>query len=384
MRQTASHPIATGRAGTGRRPVTRRLLAAALLIGAVLAPALTTNLSASATPVPVVDPPPGGGPITYETFEIDLGHLAPMGSPGDTIEGSNFVPRPVGAFGIKSISFDLVDAHTGLPIPTNDAWLHHFVIASIGADDPACPGHKVFGLKVAPMVGTGQERTPISFPDPYAILAGAKEQWGGLWHVMNMSDTAMDVKITYRIGLQKGATAANTRPLTPFWADSYACPGGTTWDIPGTGGPGSIETDMQSYTIPKDGIAVGIGGHLHGGGIDLVTRHEGGTVMCTNTAHYMVGMENMDGMIESISSCASHDTVTAGEKISVTSHYDNSAHHAEVMGIGVLYLWFGTQPPAAPTTTTTTTVTADPAPTTAAAPTSRVAAAVEATPRFTG
>ncbi|HEY5153255.1 MAG TPA: hypothetical protein VIJ47_00880, partial [Acidimicrobiales bacterium] len=309
---------------------------------------------------------------------------AAMGQPGDAIEGSSLVPRPVGGFGMKSISFDLVDAHTGLPVPRMDAWLHHFVIAQMFQNDPACPGHKVSGYDVAPMVGTGQERTPIAFPDPYAILISAGGWWGGLWHVMNMTDLPMDVKITYTIGMQVGASATNTRRLTPFWADSYSCPAGTTWNVAGNGGPGSVETLTQSYTIPADGIVVGDGGHMHGGGIDIVTRHGDGSMLCTNTAHYMLGMENMDGMIESISACAPHDTVTKGERISVTSHYDNSAPHQDVMGMSVLYLWYGKQPPApaapvSPTPTDPATTIPDPD-----TPGSLPANAVPAVPNFTG
>ena len=364
---------ATGRA-------LRRILAGLAILTAAAAPALpvVTN-PASATPVPVIKPPAGGGPITYQTFSVDVGHLSAMGQPGDAKEGSALLPRPTGAFGLKNISFNLVDAHTGLPVPQMDAWLHHFVIAALGVDDPACPNHIVSGFRVAPIVGTGQERTPIAFPDPYAVLIPKTQMWGGVWHVMNMTDTPMDVKITYTIGLQTGADAGNTRALTPFWADSYSCPGGTTWDVAGNGGPGSVETLTKTYTIPHDGIVVGDGGHLHGGGIDLVTRHEDGTVLCTNTAHYMLGMENMDGMIESISSCAPHDTVKQGEKVSVTSHYDNSAPHHEVMGISVMFLWYGKQPAAPVTTTTTTTAVPDPD-----APTAVAAASVPAVPNFTG
>lgn len=350
------------------------------LAAAVVVPAATSGPGASATPVPLVDAPAGGGAITYQEFTVNVGHLSPMGSPGDTVEGAGYLPRPTGGFGMKSISFDLVDAHTGLPVPQMDAWLHHFVIAKMTADDPACPGHRMYGLKVAPMVGTGQERTPIAFPDPYAIMVGQSDTWGGLWHVMNMTDQPMDVKITYRIGLQAGATTTNTRPLTPFWADSYACPGGTTWNVAGNGGPNSVETKTQTYTIPKAGIVVGDGGHLHGGGIDLETRHQDGTLICVNRATYMQGMENMDGMIESINPCTPHDTVTKGEKISVTSHYDNSAPHSEVMGISVLYLWYGVQPAAAPTATTTT-------PTGGGEPTDPIAGpadSVGAVPNFTG
>ena len=364
------------------------MLAGLLIMTAAVLPALpgVTGAPASATPVPVVKPPSGGGAITYQSFSVNVGHLAPMGSPGDAIEGANFLPRPSGAFGMKSIAFNLVDAHTGTPIPQMDAWLHHFVIAKLGEDDPACPGHKMFGIKVAPIVGTGQERTPVSYPDPYAVLVPAAQSWGGLWHVMNMSDVPMDVKITYTIGMQTGADLSNTRDLSPFWADSYRCPGGTTWNVAGNGGPGSVETLTQSYAIPNDGIVVGDGGHLHGGGIDLVTKHEDGTVLCTNTAHYMVGMENMDGMIESISSCVPHDTVTKGEKITVTSHYDNSAPHHDVMGISVLYIWYGTQP-AVPVTTTTTSTTPAPAPAAAsdpATPTAVAGTSVAAEPSFTG
>ena len=263
----------------------------------------------------------------------------PWAHPGDAIEGADFLPRPSGAFGMKSITFDLVDAHTGLPVPTMDAWLHHFVIATIGPDDPACPGHKVFG----PQGGADGRHRSGAHPDrlPRSLRRSwsrGQEQWGGLWHVMNMTDTPMDVKITYRIGLQTGADAVQhpcRSPRSgPTATPAPAAPPGTS---PATVAPTRSRRDRRPTRSPRTGSSSGDGGHLHGGGIDLVTKHEDGTVMCTNTAHYMVGMENMDGMIESISCCMPHDTVTAGEKISVTSHYDNSAPHHEVMGISVMF-----------------------------------------------
>lgn len=319
-----------------------------LLIGGAAA---LHGQQAGATETPVYNAPAGGGAVTQLTFKVGPFTLDPVGSPNDESDSAGLVPRPPGAFAIKSATFDLVDEN-GVGIGRHDVHLHHFVIASLNHEDAACPDRKVFGMKVQPIIGSGMERTPIALPDPYAIKVDNTDQWGAQWHLMNMSNVKRKFWVKYTLGIQTGATADNTRYVIPFWADSNACPAGTTWKVPGNGGPNGVEVRTKQWAMPFDGYLVGIGGHLHDGGLSILTRHEDNTFICENEATYA------GGMLDKISGCPMHDTFKKGEKLSVSSTYDNSGPHPDVMGIAVMFLWPGDQgpaPAAVPSSTSTST-----------------------------
>ena len=305
---------------------------------------------AGAVDTPIYNAPAGGGPIQEVTIKFGPFTLGPEGAPNDQNEGQGLVPRPDGAYGIKSARFDLVDEND-VGIGRHDVHLHHFVIAALNKEDTACPGREVFGIKVQPMIGSGMERTPLDFADPYALKVAADDAWGAQWHFMNMSNQTRTFWVKYTLGIQTGATDENTRWVTPFWADSNTCPAGTTWNVPGNGGPGGVEVKTKQWTVPFDGYLVGIGGHLHDGGMSITTKHEDGTTICENDASYA------GGMLDEISRCPMHDTVEAGEQLSVSSAYDNSAPHPDVMGIAVMFIWQGDQGAVPETTTTTTSTT---------------------------
>jgi hypothetical protein len=60
---------------------------------------------------PIENAPPGGGEVVQGTFRIGPFNLAPDGQPGSESNSTRSnVPKPSGAFGLKTISFDIVDA----------------------------------------------------------------------------------------------------------------------------------------------------------------------------------------------------------------------------------------------------------------------------------
>ena len=188
---------------------------------------------------PIINAPPGGGQVVQATFTIGPFNLAPEGQAGSESEAAQAnVPRPTGAFGIKTMNFDIVDA-AGAPVPHSAVHLHHVLLMDNARRDPLCNRAQRFA-------GSGSERTPISLPGPYAYMVGASDRWDALWHVMNTSDTARQVYIQYTIGYQPGATAQNTRAVTPFFLDITGC-GNSVYDVPGDGGPGSVFTSTRSW-----------------------------------------------------------------------------------------------------------------------------------------
>jgi hypothetical protein len=272
--------------------------------------------------------------VVTGTYRIGPFNLAPAGQPGSESNsaGTN-LPRPPGAFGMKAMDFDLVDAD-GVPITHGAAHLHHVVMMTSARRSMFCP---TWPERFA---GSGSERTPIRFPDPYAYMVGANERWDAIWHVMNETSQPLQVYIQYKVGYQPGATAQNTRPVTPLFLDVTGC-GGSTYDVPGNGGTGSLHTATRTWTAPWNGIVVGMGGHLHGGGVDITLRNNRSGEQCHMLAHY--DHAHPGHSPGSIDACIAHNRVNQGDTFTLTSRYDNAQPLQDVMGIVMAYAWRGTQ-----------------------------------------
>jgi hypothetical protein len=186
-----------------------------LLVGAAVA---FGTPRAAAVDTPIYNAPAGGGAVQEITIKRGPFILDPQGGAHDQDEGAAVIDRPPGAFAVKSARFDLVDEN-GDPVGRHDVHLHHFVIAALNEVDPACPGREVFGIKVRPLIGTGMERTPLDFADPYAMNVAQNEAWGAQWHFMNMSGVTQKFWITYTLGIQTGATTPCARPR-PTWPNT--------------------------------------------------------------------------------------------------------------------------------------------------------------------
>lgn len=309
----------------GRKRSYYLVVAAVLSVVAVSGCARFTGLSDDRGPIPQT-----------ETFKLGPFDLTAMGTAGATNTGTRLdIPRPAGAYGIRQMSFDLVDAQ-GESVSSEVAHLHHALLFEAGLQDPVCPSWpRTIG-------GAGAERTRVDFFSDYAYLVDASDKWNANWMIMNMMEEPTTVYIEYTIGYDTAMNASNTRPVTPYFLDVTGCGGGFTFDVPGNGGPGSVYTRTATFTAPTDGVAVFSGGHMHDGGIDsTLTRVSTGTVGCKSVLRY-----DEQGRMESIAPCVMHHTVTAGEQYRLTVRYDNSEFRDDVMGIHLVYVWEGT-PPAA-------------------------------------
>jgi hypothetical protein len=299
----------------------RTVLSAALVVAASM---LVTACE------PLRNAPPGGGDTVTQTFRYGPFTLGP----GGEVQGSptSGMPRPAGSFGLKGARFNVVDQN-GTPVSAHDVHLHHIVMTTSARQDRLCPGRR------ERFIGAGMERTPISFGGPYAYLVGADDQWGSIYHLMNETATTRTVYIEYQLDYQPNANATNSRPLEALFMDVTGC-GGSTYDVPGTGGPGSVHTNSRSWTAPQDGIAVFAGGHLHEGGIDITGKEVGTSgPACVGTASYHENPRHL----ATINPCVMHNKITAGRSYSVTARYDNSQPWQDVMGIMLTYVWWGTQ-----------------------------------------
>ena len=302
--------------------VNRRVGAIAAFVGGVLLVATACE--------PVRNAPPGGGEVITQSFRYGPFTLGP----GGELQGSptSGMPRPTGAFGLKGARFNVVDENN-TPVSAHDVHLHHIVMTNSAREDQLCPGRR------ERFIGAGMERTPITLWGSYAYLVGANDQWGSIWHLMNETQSTKTVYIQYTLDYQPGANATNSRPLDAYFQDITGC-GGSTYDVPGNGGPGSVHTKSATWPAPRDGIVVFTGGHLHDGGIDITLKDSTtNTTFCTGTATYHENPHHL----ASINGCIIHEKVNAGHNFTVTARYDNSQPYNDVMGIMLTYVWWGTQ-----------------------------------------
>jgi len=279
----------------------------------------------------------GTAVTTTGVYRLGPFNLAPMDQPGSesqSVQGG--IPRPPGNIGIKSMTFDLVDA-AGNPVPRMDAHLHHVLLMNHAHTSPICSGEE------ERFAGAGAERTPLKLWGSYAYITNSTDRWDALWHIMNMSESAQTVYIQYKVDYVPATDPAAARPVTPFFMDVTGCGTNAEFNVPGTGGAGSVYTKTRTITAPWNGVAVAAGGHLHDGGIDIsIKRNATGEVGCTAVAKY--DMPEPMEFPSSITSCVLDHTVTAGETYTLTARYDNSMPHMAVMGIMLAYVWHGTPP----------------------------------------
>ena len=293
---------------------------------------MLSNASANAT----IDDDTGYGTIvtddassfTTQSFLVGPFNLSATGQPGWENQSSGSVPRPTGAFAIKGMRFDIVD-QDGNAVDMHQVHLHHILMLDSSHADATCPSLP------SRFAGSGKERTPLALGDDYAYKVSASAAWSAVWHVMNMSAQARTVYIKYAIDLVPYDSPSAARGVTPYWYDVTGPCTNSEYDVPGNGGAGSVYTKSRTYTAPKNGTRVYVGGHLHDGGIDIVMkRTASGAVVCTNTAIYP-----MPGMLHEITPCPDPTSVAAGEQFTTSARYDNSAPISAVMGIQLSYVW---------------------------------------------
>ena len=270
--------------------------------------------------------------ITTESFLVGPFNLSALGTgAGSESDTSGFLNRPAGSFAIKNMTFEMVDAN-GAQIDMMAVHLHHIVLLDWSKSDSVCPSYP------SRFTGAGKEKTPMVLGDDYAYKVNATDQqWSAQWHVMNMSAQSQTVYIKYNIGYVAYNSPLAAKNVTPYWYDVTGPCTDSQFNVPGTGGSGSVYTKSRTFTAPHAGTRVGVGGHLHDGGIDItMKRTPSNQVICANTAVY-----GMPGMIHSITACTDYTSVAAGEQFTTTARYDNSAPLSGVMGIQLNYVYEG-------------------------------------------
>jgi plastocyanin len=253
---------------------------------------------------------------------------------------------------VTGMSVDVVNAD-GTQVPINRVMLHHIVFARLGVKHPGCDSITQFDSKTKipaagePMYAAGEERQVLALPPGYGYHMTANAPLYMVWMLMNHRGVKDNANIRYTITYED---SEQLKPVRPLWMDVANCQADPVYNVPGDGKPGSVHERTYDLVAPESGRIVAGGGHVHGGGIETAISEpdcNNRTVMASKPAwgmpdhpFYKVrpilhepGPVSMSGWLS-----GQGYPVQKGQRIRLTSRYDNSRPHTRVMGINVIYL----------------------------------------------
>lgn len=224
-------------------------------------------------------------------------------------------------------------ASDGDQVSPHKVHLHHAVWVNTTEDDltcPSSPGDRFFA--------TGKERTPMNLPAGYGYhWSNDVNYWGMAAHLDGMhGDGANNVYIKLKMGF---TTDPSTTPITPVWIDTKgSCTNNVTFDVPkSTDGKDRFRISAP-LEMPASGDFIGMGGHLHDGGIRLKlnnrSTHErmfvSEAVYGKHDPWYLKRMTSFYGL--------PGKSVTEGDNLELTGVYDSTRRWRNAMAIMQLAL----------------------------------------------
>jgi plastocyanin len=267
------------------------------------------------------------GPITVDPYQVALQNADVPNPTAPDVEGY-----------ITKMSVDVVDVKTGKPVPIKRIMLHHIVFVNFGTPE---------GPRLDPFYGDGEERAKMILPKGYGYPIHPGEQWFWAWMLMNHQSVTDQVMIRYRMTV---VTDEELKPVIPLIFDTSHRRQGLVFDVPGGGEPGSLDVRKMSINAPVSGRLVAGLGHVHGGGRSLTLSQP----ECENRALYRSsptwGLKDHPfyrvrpvlhepGPINMSQFTSERGIpIAAGEKLTLTSRYDNQYPHSRAMGLMVAYM----------------------------------------------
>lgn len=285
------------------------------------------------------------GPITVAPFQV-LSKEIQLGMPKPDVDGF-----------VTNMETDVIDA-SGAQIPISRLMLHHIVFANVGASfgsmqDRTCSSFTSWdsmtelpGLAER-FYGAGEERAKLALPEGYGYPIKKQDGWLVTYMFMNHRARTDSAYIGYRVTVD---TRPDLTPVEPYWLDVENCKVDPVYDVAGGKRRGSRNTQRMVWNVPKAGRLIAGGGHVHGGGQQLVLRRpdcQDGAVYTSRPVwgsarhpFYKVrpvlhepGPIHMTGFVSQ-----KGVPLAAGEKVVLESRYDASLPHTRVMGISVVFL----------------------------------------------
>ncbi len=324
-------------------------------------PAAPTNTPVSASDAAMRTAPTQDG-VQHLTFKF--GPIAIKPGQNNIVITDTQVDKPKVDGYIVGIHPNLYRDDGSVP-PVDVIHLHHGVWLNLNAKDPTSPRlpERFFA--------SGEEKTTMYLPTGYGYPYKASDKWIISYMLHNLLSTPDSVSIIYDLDfIPADAAAAKTiKPARPVWMDVQ---NGSTYPvfdvIKGSGHDGLFtypddatdpykgRTPKNEWTVDRDSVIVGTGGHLHPGGLhtDLYVRRDGATpspdaapAVKGDTAHIFestatyyepAGAVSWD-VAMSVTADDYRVAVKKGDVLRTTATYDSKrASWYESMGIMVTWL----------------------------------------------
>jgi hypothetical protein len=330
----------------------RALVVIAVLAGACVAVLLVTaggdersRAAAQELPRTEVTSPPANhhADPDLKTYVFRVGPFSIGGY--QTFRHNDLVKPPPVAGSIVGMDVRVVDT-SGAEIPQSQLMLHHNVFTNGGPDnrrkDGACPNNAVRER----FYGSSEELRPLTLPKGYGYPTDPQDQWKMIWMVMNHRHVRREAYVEYRVTVDP----RRLTPVTPYWLSVVPCISDPMYTVPGGGRPGSVAKRSKTFTIPKAGHIVAVGGHLHGGsyGLRLTQPACGNRTIAFNDPTYAPEgdplyrvhplLHEPDPKSIDWHQWSDGWAMSKGDRLRVTATYDASRPHMRVMGISHVYL----------------------------------------------
>ncbi len=309
-------------------------------------PTTTTTPSPTTSTTAPPHPESKTSVIKYGPFGVQAAPVQPDGKHGHAHTGNQFsffIQKPCSDCYITGMAADLVNADGTRAGWSTDAQLHHMVLFNQGwgRSDATC-GSSFLGFLGQRFFASGDERTPIVAPAPYGYYVGLFDSWHMLWELANHkaeAQSGLQIQMTYT---WVPANTPGIQGLEPVWLDLNQC---WTSEISVPQGPSE-----RSYTwsVNRPGRIIGAGGHIHDGGINILTRNaSNGEVICDSVARYggspLYTGHHGEPHLSGMSACTGTRadpvaTVSQGQQVRITGRYDMAEPATDQMGIVVMYL----------------------------------------------
>ena len=329
----------------------RAVLVIAALLGACAAVLLVTagdgERSSAAAQLPSTDvtSPPANhhADPDLKTYVFRVGPFSIGGY--QTFRHNDIVRPPPVKGSIVGMDVRVVDT-AGDEIPQSQLMLHHNVFTNGGPDnkrdDGACPQRSV----TERFYGSSEELRPLTLPKGYGYPTDPQDHWKMIWMVMNHRHERREAFVEYRVTVDP----AKLTPVTPYWLSVVPCVSDPQYTVPGGGSSRAVHRKSKTFTMPKSGRIVAVGGHLHGGSYNLRLSQptcDDRTIAVNDPTYAPKGdplyrvhplLHEPDPKSIDWHQWSDGWAIGRGDKLKVTATYDASRPHMRVMGISHVYL----------------------------------------------
>jgi plastocyanin len=252
---------------------------------------------------------------------------------------------------ITRMSADVVDAE-GKQVPINRIMLHHIVFQKVGVQSSTCDNFTLFDGKATlparadSFMFAGEERNEMVLPKGYGYPIAKDDTWSMVWMLMNHRPKADPVFIRWTVTYED---SEQLTPVKPIWLDVVNCNADPVYTVAGDGKT-KVHERRYERAIPESGRIVSVGGHVHGGATDLRVSQVDCDDRVIHTSKpawgrpdhpfYKVRPILHEPGPLSMSRFVSGQgfPVSQGQRLRLTSRYDNTLPHTRVMGIVIAYL----------------------------------------------